>query len=149
MYKLQSDSVMVPFRHSTCVYWMIYDSLSWCLTNSSLVDHIRRVSKVLNYLSMIMVQLCEQMSDQIYMLKDSHNDFSVICIEQNLDPTLLYPTLPYPTHPLQYISPYPYHTLGYLTLLYPIPHCPTLPTSHYPTTPSYPCLTLPLPNPYH
>ena len=54
MCKLQSESVMVPFRHSTCVYLMIYDSLSWCLTNSGFLD-----------LSMIMLQLGKQLSDRI------------------------------------------------------------------------------------
>ena len=67
MYKLQSDSVMVSFRHSTCVYWMIYDSLLWYLTNSGCTDHIQRPSKVLNYLSMIMVQFGKQLSDRINM----------------------------------------------------------------------------------
>ena len=66
-YKLQSDSVMVPFRHSTCVYCMIYDRLLWCLTNSGFIDHIRRSSKVLNYLSMIMIQLGKHLSDRINM----------------------------------------------------------------------------------
>ena len=67
MYTLQSDSVMVPFRHSTYVYWMICDSLLWCLTNSGFMDHIRRPSKVRNYLSMIIVQLDKQLSDRINM----------------------------------------------------------------------------------
>ena len=67
MYKLQSDSVMVPFRHSICVFLIIYDSLSWCLTNSGFLDHIPRPSKALNYLSMIMVQLGKQPSDRINM----------------------------------------------------------------------------------
>ena len=40
MYKLQSDSVMVPFRHSACVYLMIYDSLSWCLMTSGFIYHM-------------------------------------------------------------------------------------------------------------
>ena len=66
MYK--SDSVMVPFRHSTCVHWMINDSLLWCLANSGFIDHIRRASHVLNYLSMIMVQLGKQLSDRINTL---------------------------------------------------------------------------------
>ena len=67
MYKLQSDSVMVPFRHSTCVYRIICDSLLLCLTKSGFIDHIRRPSKVLNYLSMIMIQLGKQLSDRINM----------------------------------------------------------------------------------
>ena len=67
MYKLQSDSVMVSFRHSICVYWIIYGSLLWWLTNSGFIDHIRRPSKVLNYLSMVTVELGKQLSDRIKM----------------------------------------------------------------------------------
>ena len=74
MYKLQSDSVMVPFRLSTCVYWMIYDSLLWCLANSGFIDHIRRPSTVLNYLSMIMVQVGKQLSDRTVLKVQMHSN---------------------------------------------------------------------------